>query len=1161
MLTAPKLVLRNLGYHARGNIAVLLGVAVGSAVLTGALLVGDSLRGSLRERVERQLGGVDAVAFFPRPVRASIADGLPGKVAPVLLLPGSVHAGDLTTPPIGHVTLLGVDDRFKPAGVSGIEWTSTAKQVVLSHRVATKLGVKAGDKVKLGVERFSDLPRSSSLAKRATDDTTATEECTVAAVLTADAPENDFNLTPNPAAPLNVFVPLRTLARMLTGESTPVATVLLASGVSTEELNTEFSKRLTAEDFGLKFREIEFTKRLGSGGYVSIESAELILPAHAIKAIEETGKELGLQMEPTVVYVADTLAHGNKEIPYPIVAGLNAAAEAPLGPFLPKGVSTLGNDEVVLLDWPGSELKGLPDGTKLRIAYFDPEVEGDGKLKEAELTLRGYIPLAGAARDRNLTPEIRGVTDIKADLFNWDRPPVLPKEKIRARVPEKPVRHPRGVFFDTNKATPMAYVNLATARKLFGSRYGSDTSVRVAPGSNETVEQLSNRLPAAILKHLDAKAAGLTFDPIRERLLTASKGGNDFGMLFLGFSCFLIAAALMLVGLLFRLSLDRRAKEIGLLLAAGFAVKQVRRLLLAEGLLVAAIGAAIGLAAGVAYNRLLLNVLLDLWPDSEVRTYLKPHAYPLSFALGFGLTVAMAFAALWWSVRGLVKVPPPALLRGETTLATDVIKPPSRWSKWLAVASLVIGIGCIAAGGSLPNPDFQAMTFFAGGGLLLTAALTGTSIWMRRTRHATVDGRGLPALTQLGARNAARNPARSLLTAALLAAAAFLLVAVESFRRQPDKEFLEKTGGSGGFNVIAESDVPLFQSFGSGPGRADLDKQLKRAYAPPESDPDNPPDTPAYLAAKAELNADLQEVFPLRLRGGDDASCMNLFQAARPRVLGVPQSVIDEKRFKFYETLAKTPEEKANPWQLLNNLKKSGPVPVFCEQNTAQWMLKKAVGDEFTMPGDDGVDVTFRIVGTLVDSPFQSELIASDDEFTRVFPKQSGYRVFLIRTAAGKEEAVGRTLEVGFRANGLTATPTRDRVAAYQAVIGAYLSTFQLLGGFGLLLGVLGLAVVILRGVWERLGELALLRAVGYRTRSLQFLVLVENALLLVVGLASGVLAALASVAPHVASGAAVPWARLAGMLGLVLAVGFVVASAATAGILRVPVIPALRRE
>src|SRR5436190_11455064 len=99
MLTFPKLFLRNLAYHWRGNLAVLLGVAVGSAVLTGALLVGDSLRGSLRARVERQLGGIDAAALFPRLVRADLADGLPSTVAPVLLLPGSVEAvsGDPTT--------------------------------------------------------------------------------------------------------------------------------------------------------------------------------------------------------------------------------------------------------------------------------------------------------------------------------------------------------------------------------------------------------------------------------------------------------------------------------------------------------------------------------------------------------------------------------------------------------------------------------------------------------------------------------------------------------------------------------------------------------------------------------------------------------------------------------------------------------------------------------------------------------------------------------------------------------------------------------------------------------------------------------------------------------------------------------------------------------
>lgn len=1172
MLTFPRLVLRNLTYHARGNLAVMLGVAVGSAVFTGALLVGDSLRGSLRDRVERQLGGVDSVAFFPRPVRAAVVNDMPGNVAPVLLLPGSVQAsGETATAPyLGKITVLGVDDRAAPTGVSGVDWNGAGKQIVLSHRVAEKLGAKTGDKVRVGVERFSDMPRSSSMSKRDSADVTATDEFTVAVVLPADARENDFNLTPNPAAPLNVFVPIRTLSRMATGDAAPVATVLLASGASNDDLNAAIRKALVAEDFRLKFREIEFEKRTGRGGYLSVESTELILPPATVTAIEAAARDIGERAEPTVVYVADTLAHDKKEIPYPIVAGLNASATAPLGPFLPKGAATLADDEVILLDWKGSELNGLPAGAKLRMTYFDPEVEGEGKLKEAALTLRGYVPLSGAAQDKDLTPEIRGVTDARANLFNWDRPPVLPGDKIRARVPEKPVAHPRGTFFNTNKATPMAYMNLATGRKLFGSRYGSDTSVRVAPAKDESLDKLNERMHAALLKHLDAKASGLVFDPVRARLLTASKGGTDFGGLFLGFSMFLIAAALMLVGLLFRLSLDRRAKEVGLLLATGFAVKHVRRLLLAEGLFVAMVGAAIGLAAGVAYNRLLLAVLLDLWPDGGVKAYFKPHATPTSFAIGFGVTVLMAFVALWWSVRGLVKVTPPALLRGETAVPRDASAGAGRFTKVLAVGALVVGIALIAAGGLadnskfremtnavLDNPDFRAMTFFGGGGLLLTAALAGASIWMRKTRHAVVNGRGASALAQLGARNAARNPTRSLLTAALLAAAAFLLVAVESFRRQPDQEFATKTGGSGGFNLIAECDVPLFQSFDTGPGRADLDRQLRKAHA--GTDPDAP-DPPAYLAAKAELGG-LEEVFPLRVRGGDDASCLNLFQAARPRVLGVPDALIARGGFKFYMTEAKTPEEKANPWLLLTKPTPDNAVPVFCENNTAQWMLKKAVGDTFTMPGDDGNEVTFRIVGTIVDSPFQSEVITGEAAFARAFPKQSGYRAFLIRTPADKEAAVARALETGFRANGFTATPARDRVASFQAVIGAYLSTFQLLGGLGLMLGVLGLAVVVLRGVWERLGELALLRAVGYSTRALQFLVIIEHALLLLVGLGSGVLAALASVTPHVASGAAIPWLRLTGMLGLVLAVGFVVASVATAGILRVPVIPALRRE
>ncbi len=1171
MLTFTKLLARNLVYHWRGNLAVLLGVAVGSAVLTGALLVGDSLRGSLRARAERQLDGIDAAAMFPRLIRADIADGLPGETAPVLLVPGSVQAitaAGNAAPFLGRVTVLGVDARFKP-GDQPVDWSGTAKQVVLSDRVAGKLGVKAGDRVRIGVERVTDIPRATALAKRGTADVTATEEFLVAGVLPPDSRANDFNLTPNPAAPLNVYVPIRTVTRLVAGNSDPKANVLLARNASSDDLNAALKTRLTAEDFGLKVRAIERREPPGARRYLSVESDQLVLPPSTVAGVEGAAIELGLRAERTVIYIADTLAFGEKEIPYPVIAGLNVAAPLPLGPFLPTGVSSLGDDEVVLLEWTGSQLSKLPDGAKLRLTYFDPEVEGDGKLKEATLTLRGYLPLAGAARDPNLTPEIKGVTDRQTDLRTLDFPPVLPNARIKERVPDKPP-HPRGTFFNSlNKATPMAYVNLATGKKLFGSRYGSVTSVRIAhppgsPDSDEFQEQLRERLLAALPKHLDPQAAGLAFDPIRERLLTASKGGTDFGGLFLGFSCFLIGAALMLVGLLFRLTLDRRAKEVGLLLATGYSMRQVRRLLLFEGLTLGVLGASIGLALGVAYNRMLLSVLLEFWPDKEVANVLRPHTTALSFALGFGLTLVMALAALWLSLRGLVKLSPPALLRGETQLpAVDGATPQAakRWLPATIILCISLGIVCVLAGKFISNPDMQAMSFFGGGGLLLTAGLAALWWWMKRTRHTLVNGRGASALAQLGARNAARNPTRSLLTAALLASAGFLLVAVESFRRQPGAEFSEKNGGSGGFNLIAETDVPLYQSFASGPGRVDLEWQLRKLYAPPDADPSNPPVTPASLAAKDILDSGLEEVFALRLRDGDDASCMNLSQAARPRVLGVPDSLIERGGFKFYATQARTPEEIANPWLLLTSTGSEAPIPVFCEQNTAQWMLKKGIGDVLALPSDNGKEVEVRIVGTFSDSPFQSELVMSDTLFARSFPKTGGYRTFLIRTPNGKDTEVANVLATGFRANGLIATTTREKVAAYQAVIGAYLSTFQLLGGLGLLLGVMGLAIVILRGVWERVGELALLRAVGYRTRQLQFLVLAENALLLVVGLGIGLVAALISVAPHVVAGADVPWGRLAAILSLVFLVGLGVAFSATAGILRVPVIPALRRE
>ena len=130
---------------------------------------------------------------------------------------------------------------------------------------------------------------------------------------------------------------------------------------------------------------------------------------------------------------------------------------------------------------------------------------------------------------------------------------------------------------------------------------------------------------------------------------------------------------------------------------------------------------------------------------------------------------------------------------------------------------------------------------------------------------------------------------------------------------------------------------------------------------------------------------------------------------------------------------------------------------------------------------ESGRPVRLRLVGTLARSLFQSELLISEANLLRHFPSTARRSFFLIDAPAERRPAVTQTLEEGLGRYGFDVSSTAERLASYHAVEDTYLSTFQALGGMGLLLGTLGLAVVLLRTVWERRSELALLRALGYR--------------------------------------------------------------------------------
>jgi ABC-type antimicrobial peptide transport system permease subunit len=153
-------------------------------------------------------------------------------------------------------------------------------------------------------------------------------------------------------------------------------------------------------------------------------------------------------------------------------------------------------------------------------------------------------------------------------------------------------------------------------------------------------------------------------------------------------------------------------------------------------------------------------------------------------------------------------------------------------------------------------------------------------------------------------------------------------------------------------------------------------------------------------------------------------------------------------------------------------------------------------------------------------------------------------------------------LESTLANEGFDVVDAREQLAAFLAVQNTYLSTFQSLGALGLLLGTFGLAVAQLRSVLERRGELALMRAGGFRRARLVQMVVWENALLLLGGLVVGAMAAAVALLPQWApQSASVPWLMLATLLAIIAAVGLAAGWLATRSALNAPILPALRGD
>jgi putative ABC transport system permease protein len=1082
----------SLRYYKSTNAMVVLGVAVAVAVLAGALLVGASVRESLRQIALGRLGATEVVVTAPTFFRAALADDLQAPAAPLIAFGGAV-AHDDSKRSAGRVMVYGIDARFgKFHGVEGL--TLEGREAFISPALASELGAKAGDGITLRVAKPTDIPLSTLQGRK--EITGERIRLNVKRVLDR-ASLAEFSLAPSQGPVLAVYVPISRLQRDLSlGDR---ANTLLVKGVgsifsSADFLDNSMKSALTLDDLGLSTRS-------GPGDVTVVESRAGFITDVLATRIAEIAAQTGRSVSRTLTYVANSIRIGDREIPYSTVAALEQMVPG----FADKGTRPL-----FLNEWAAQDL-GARVGDTVTLDYFLWSDEEGLQTASSQFTLAGVVPMNGMGGDQTLTPGYPGISDA-ADMTSWDPPFPVDLKRVRPKDED---------YWDQHRAAPKAFIPIAEGQRLWGSRYGKVSSLRLSGTAG--IEAAS----------IEPGAAGFSARHVRTEAAAAAQGTTDFGQYFLYFSFFLVVSALLLAYLFFAVGLEQRTQEVGLLAAVGFSPRAIRRRFIAEGAVLAGVGAIIGAIAAVGYGAAIMYGLRTWWVGAVGTTELTLHIAPEGLAIGVGGALLAGALAIWFGVRAMTRRSARSLLKGETE---PRVKYARRRALIIAVTLIALGAALLVAG-ALRAIDPTA-GFFGAGGAWLVGSLCLTSYLLAGRRSSRPLGRGSAAMFRLGFRHASVRPARSILSLSLIAFACFVLVSVGAFRKDVSAAADDRASGVGGYSLIAESVAPLMHDPNTRDGRDGLGL-----------------DTGDAIVSGAHITR-------FRLRPGDETSCLTLYRPTNPRIIAPESKFFDEPRFSFASSMASTADEIANPWRLLNRTFDDGAIPAVADQTTLMYVLHLGVGDDFVFTPEGHGEVRLRIVGALADSVLQSELIVGEQAFVRLFPRHEGYRVWMIETPADNAADVTTHLEDRLADFGMDVTSTHDRWASYHQVENTYLATFQALGSLGLLLGTLGLGAVLARNVLERRRELGLLSAVGYAPSNIRGMVLSEGMALVVGGLLIGTFCAVVAIVPALRDRAqSLPFGSLALLLLGVTITGAFASLIAINLTTRTPVVRAIKSE
>lgn len=1054
-MTILKFILRSLYFFKKQHLVVLIGTILSTAVLTGALIIGDSVKLSLLDLVKMRLGNIEYILpTGDRLVREQLAldieKNIKSSVAPALIIQ-AITANPQQQERINKTNVIGIDQRFWK--LSNLKMPDLkGNEAIVSENIAEKLKLKIGDEFILRVENLSPVPVNTPFG---TQDVPSISFRLQVKTIANKNSLGRFSLMSNQDAPFNVFLSLPFLAKKMDIPG-KVNLILVANNersmLTAESLNSALLDVWKPADAGIDLHKLNNTSE------VEMTSERIFLDQKITDAVLKSNNNSFA----ILTYLVNSIRHQNISTPYSFVTAVSNTLYA----------DEIGDNEIIINQWLAEDLS-VKKGDTLTLRYFTIGPLQTLKEDSCVFIIKKIIPTNDSIINTSLMPKFPGIKET-GDCKHWN---------TNTPINLKLIRNKDEAYWKRFKGTPKALVALKTALHCWKNNFGKYTALRFKSAGKST-----DSVGCEIMKLFSPSDLNLKFISVKQEGRRAASNSVDFGQLFLSLSFFVIASSILLSVLLQMLFVASREAELATLYTIGFTRRQLYIMRVSENVFSILVACVIGILVGIAYSFGIMSAINSIWNDMVRTNSLQIYIIPSTLLLGGCSGLLIALITLYFVLRKKINK---SVSTSSNLKITNRKKARSKNISFEFVVGIIVFLMVliIIVYSVLFSIERNAEMVMLAGGLLLLSFYLFFAAWMKTYTNKIIY---LQHLVVLALKNVVRNKIRSLSVVIILSLGSFVVLIVGANRNSYRGTEDVRKAGTGGYTFWAETSMPLSYNINDVAGR--------EKYG---------------ISNTKEWNE--IEFVQLHAIKGDDASCLNLNQVKKPGIIGVPQDMFDKRNsFLFSNFLDKS--NPKHPWLKLKNNFQNNIIPAFADQSVITWGLQKKLGDTLEYTNEAGEKLKLVLIGALNSSIFQGNVIVAEQYVLSNFPSLSGSKIMLIDAPSGKRDSVKAKLNEVFKDAGIEITSTSERLAQFYSVTNTYLSVFMMLGGLGVIIGTIGLGIIMYRNVLERKSEIALLRAIGFSKIKIIKLVLIENVFLITIGNLAGIVAAIISILPSLLS-------------------------------------------